>query len=246
MPAMTASRGSENGNIFFYIFLGIVLFAALGYAVSRSSISAKSVSEEKARLYASELVDFAQKMQTATTRLRLRGCAENQLDFSNDVYKNGYNGNVIVTNTQSPVDDSCDLFAARGGVVPYVAPADATGAKDANSSLPLAGHGRLFVSQIANIGTDGASGTASANELFFRISWLNEAVCRQINRLLGVENPSGRPPADMSTSSYGLYTNGSFAGSGIMNGAQVAGRKAYCVGSTANSWYFFDFVLLAR
>ena len=58
---------SERGGVFLYILIGIVLFAAVSYAVSRSinlgAGDTNMVQEEKARLEVTQILDFSRNLQ---------------------------------------------------------------------------------------------------------------------------------------------------------------------------------------
>ena len=57
------NRECQRGSVFFYILIGIVLFAAVSYAVSQSiNIGAGDTSmiqDEKARLEVTQILDFS-------------------------------------------------------------------------------------------------------------------------------------------------------------------------------------------
>lgn len=52
-----AFPSSERGSSFLIILLAVALFAALTYAIAKSSNGAKNLSQEQVRLLASEIID---------------------------------------------------------------------------------------------------------------------------------------------------------------------------------------------
>lgn len=241
-----ASRSSEHGNIFFYIFLGIVLFAALGFAFSRTTISTKSISDEKARLYATEIINFGNQVKDGVIKLKLRGCTENQFDFQNSIYKRNDNSTIDVANPSSPSDDSCDLFSAAGaGLTPYIPSAEAFTKGDVTTGAWTPGHGGFRVVQINNVGTDGASGTVSANDLMFGMPYVSSQVCSKINQILSV-TATNVAPINISAPGTGGFYAGTFAGTQVMSGTAINGKLAFCfsLGGAFGGQYVQ--VLLAR
>ncbi len=242
-----ASPSTQRGNIFFYILIGIVLFAALTYAMSRSSVGVKDINDEKARLAASEIITYGLQVKDGVSKLRLRGCTEGQLDFTTSMYTKISGAAIMPANTNSPSNDTCDVFSASGaGINPSIAPALSTLPGGASTSLPQLGHGSVYVFQQSNVGTDAAAGTASANELVFALNWIDTKVCLKINDMLGVTNASTTAPPTMSSlTGVGAYTNGAFTGSPINSAAGTVGKTAFCATVTSEGNRFYQ-VLLAR
>ncbi len=243
------SRSPQSGNVLFYILLCIALFAALGYAFSRGGTGgAQTISDEKAKLVAAELIAYGNLVADTVSKLRLRGCTESVFEFSTSDYQlsDGTNANTI--NSNAPSDGKCSLFDIRGGnITPKIFKEGFNGVSSGANSKP--GHARFRAFQVANIGTTGASGTASANDLIISFSFLDKNICLAINKILGIDNPGGDPPVPTSTSLSGvsLYTNGSYVGPGIIGSAELDGKKSFCRSTTtAKTSFSFDQVLLAR
>ncbi len=61
----------QSGNILFLILIAVALFAALSYAITSSTRNGGSnISEDQAKLYASQLLQTVQSMKTAHDRLK--------------------------------------------------------------------------------------------------------------------------------------------------------------------------------
>lgn len=112
---------SQRGNVLFLILIAVVLFAALSYAVSRSSSGgSKGISDEKARLGASEIEQYVSLLRSEVERLMItNGCTIENLDWRNDFWKR-YDGNpsVGILHTPQSPKTGCAVFSDHGGPVP--------------------------------------------------------------------------------------------------------------------------------
>lgn len=245
---MTRLRDSQNGSIFFIILLAVAMFAMLTYAVSQGSRgSAAALTREQAKTAAQEVISYGNAIQKAVATLRLRGCSDTQLDFTNGGKSMRKNGNAYdYTNAGSPDDDSCDVFSMSGGKVTpqlltsgYVDP-ESVGSTDMDS--------RSFVvtaTRMAELGQDsGAGGT----DLILWLGRLEPEVCMAVNDLLGVSNPSDAPPVDDfdcdSTIFQGAYTS---CGNAVGDIPELTGKSAYCSGyDDSGPMYNYFQVLVVR
>ena len=244
-------RQSEQGNVLFYILIAVVLLGALSFAVSRGTIiSSDKISEDKAKIYATEIIEYANIIGSSVSQLRLRGCSVAQISFENDVTA-GY------TNASAPSNKTCHVFDPSGGSVEARLP-DATWVNIGHLGWPL--FGQLFFPSaycVYNVGTD--SPTLCENdgdeELLIQILYLDQEVCTQINNLLGVTNPSGNPPQNNQNSwpaaSTAKYT-GSFAGVQNIGGNGYTGDEGQAAGcyeeraAPMTGTYHFYKVFIAR
>jgi len=162
---MPVSRHAERGNVFMFILLGVVLFAALSFTVARGfrSDTTSSMSEREAELAASEILDYAQRMQRAVSRVLRNGVSENQISFEN---------------SQSPVtypnsnctNDQCLIFHPDGGGMKWQEPPE--GASDFSWNIT------------ANHKIPGYGGTGHAG-LVLHLPEIDERLCETLNRRLG-------------------------------------------------------------
>ena len=106
------SRSSESGNVIFFIFIGVALFAALSMAISAVSKGGGEITDEKRKVVATEIIEYSSNVATAVSRLRLGGCDETELSFENNEIS-GYE------NASAPSDESCHVFSLNGGGVRY-------------------------------------------------------------------------------------------------------------------------------
>lgn len=221
---------NSAGNVLFLILIAVALFAALSYAVTSSTRNSSSdISKDKARSYAAAIIQHTTSMRNAITRMKLsNGCANTTLDFTTSSYVRNDGAVLSTPNANSPTNKSCFLFDAAGGnISPIVPPAEALGTST-NSTAFKAGHGRFQVGQMKGVGTDGASGTESANDLIFIQQYINRSTCLAINDILGVPNPSKEPPLATATGATGNYIDGSFAATEIFGNSDTEGFSSLC------------------
>jgi hypothetical protein len=77
---------AERGNVMFYILIAVALLAALIFAVAQSGRgNIQQVSEEKARLFATEIIQYTGTMANGVAQLRLRGVRDTEISFDNPV-----------------------------------------------------------------------------------------------------------------------------------------------------------------
>ncbi len=82
---MDLSRTRESGGILVYIFIGIILFAALAYAFSKGGGSTgSSATDKSAKLYATQVIGDVQVLRDSVQEALAKGCSESEISFDND------------------------------------------------------------------------------------------------------------------------------------------------------------------
>jgi hypothetical protein len=110
---------AQNGNVLFLILIAVALFAALSYAVTRSTRSGgKGIAEEKVTIGASRIMQFTALLRSEVQRLRLSGCAVENLDWRNKRWKriDGNPSEGIQQPARVP-KAGCAVFSDYGGPV---------------------------------------------------------------------------------------------------------------------------------
>lgn len=108
-------RSFESGNALFFILIAVVMLAALSFAVMQGSRGgAESLSAEKTRLVATEILEYADVVAKAVAQTRLRGFEDTQISFENSAVGGYANANCT--------DEQCKIFSPSGGGVNYIAP----------------------------------------------------------------------------------------------------------------------------
>ena len=220
-------QSSESGNVFLFILLGVILFGALAFVISRGfhSDTTASMSNRKAELLAVDVVDYAQRLERAVTRLQGKGVSENNISFDNTIDA-GY-----AHTPDEPAEH--DVFDPTGGGLTRQNPP--SGAND-GSAWHFTGN-----TCIAGIGT-GATGcdtdSASNEELIAVLPNVNAAICTAIDKKLNIGDiPDNTGGAYSATKFTGAFTDGSEI---IIGGS----HNAACYSQGGN--YYFYYVLIAR
>lgn len=179
----------RSGNVLFLILLAVALFAALSYAVTQSSRSGgKDISDEDARLVASQILQATAQIRAGIDRLRLiNGCRHNQISFQDDENHGSHYDNV-----NAPDDQSCHLFYPDGaGIILHQVTEDwlapYTGQPSYDTRWNFRNIDATEAHQVVGVGTD------DQGEAVMQITYPSLKVCEAINSMLGIPNP---PPVD--------------------------------------------------
>ncbi len=226
-------NGSKNGNVLFLILIAVALFAALSYAITQSSRGGGSegVSPEKARIAASEILQYALLVEETVKRIRIiNGCSDFQLSFQNILDANHINPG-------APADKRCHIFdAAGGGLAPR--------------KFLLSGVNRLpnyaTRSTIPYIGTTCTD--ASCVELYFWLRTIDKVVCMEFNKLVNFDNAANDAPTlsgFYGTPFQGTYTYGNTP-AGFNGKYSGCHRDASEIDANGNPYYDFYHLILAR
>lgn len=241
----------QSGSAFFIILIAIAMFGALSYALMRDSrTNSGQLTDQQARLAAQEIISYGDAIATAVQKLKLRGCSNEQISFD------GHNGTsklkdgtpYVYTHGSTPADGSCAVFNPNGGAVnPSLL---STGYADPNLVLTNIMHPQSFyvsAMRVMGIGSDDA-GTAGS-DLVLRVGRLQKNVCLRLNDLLGITNPAGLVPEDVSYCNNAPFTGTYQACAQAMSNTapEIAGKTAFCSnsGSDEISRIYFK-VLIAR
>lgn len=242
-------KSGESGNVIFYILIAVALLAALSYSVAQSGRSSlKNLSQEKSRLFATEIIEQGNTLATTTSQLRLRGYKDTEISFEND----------IVTGYENPDCDvdGCKVFSLNGGGVHYLAPKSEwlDPAFSGNAQ-----YGEIYIHGAAHIPEIGLD----ADDLIVFIPYIRREICLAINERLGIDlSVDGMIPLESNgpftvnqkfTGTYGSGTGRKVSGDATVSDANIlTGKSAGCTQSsgtsgtpTANSYHYYH-VLMAR
>lgn len=231
-------KNTESGNVLFYILIAVALLATLTIAVSQGGRgSANQISEERARLYAGEILEYANIMSSAVSQLRLRGVTDDLLCFDHTQWGADDYDHAGCT------DNFNRLFHPEGAGLEWVRPPPE--AMDTTASPDNLWH-IYGDNEIENIGT--TSGAAGSSDLILLVDELSQNVCEQINQLLGHTEDGDSIPQDTG---YGETRYiGAFAYSETIvdeaSGTALDGKSEGCFEDTTNNVYAFYKVLIAR
>ncbi len=216
----TNTPHSQSGNAFFFILLGIVLFAALSFTIARGmrSQTTSTLSARELELAASDIVTYTQKIARGVDRVRRGGCSENEINFDNGIVTATY------VNASAPGDNSCDIFHPNGGVVTWL-------------TSPVSNRNYQF-SAAAGVQSIGTAGS----ELIITLDLTGELeLCQRINQNLGL---TAAPANEANDDSFAAFT-GTFTDS-VQTLTTNAGQQAACFDEDGTGAYRFYSVLLVR
>lgn len=230
---------SQKGSALFIILIAVALFAALSYVVSnmmRSGSSGTNLNEERAEIYASEILDYARNIRQTLQDLKIsNGCSNADISFENTIVSGYANG----TNTD------CQIFHANGGGLSYVVPPEQWIASI--NPAPT-----LYQEHYFTAGVVGQDIGTSDNDLVYYTPYISRDICIALNDLLGIDNPGGEPPVEAGNG--WPASNFKFTGDLTTGGTQLqrGGAMSGCFeGNNAattppSGTYSFYQVLIAR
>lgn len=164
----------DSGNVLFLILIAVVLFGALGYAVSTSTRgNGSSVSADKDKLDAAQIVQECAELRNTTMRFMFTGIADSSITV---------NTGSGATTSPCRTGSTC-LFSKTGGQAIIPIPPQVKGSSNAKFNLAPT----QTVYYYYNI-SDGAylTGYLSNKPLvIFEAFPLSKSLCEQINRALG-------------------------------------------------------------
>lgn len=243
------NSSAQAGNALVFVFIGIVLFAALTYTFYRASRSPGKLSLAETLPLAQQIVAYAERVDGAVQNVMLQnGCLESQISFDNAV--------VAYPNGDAPVNKKCNIFDLAGGGLHFEPPPaevlDTEAAGVADDTFPagfLVGQ-YIFRGNICvdNIGTGVLNACAPEKaELLMMLPWVTKEICEAINQVLKHDN-------NMVVDTDGSFDDTKFDGS--FDDAYTIGAngettfRAGCYHSTGVTspgiGYHFYYTLLAR
>lgn len=233
---------SESGNVFLFILLGVVLFAALAFTVSRGfrSQTTSTLSDRQAELIASDLLNYAQALERGVNRVRRKGISETDLCFAHPSISAGNNTNYSSVSECANLEHN--IFDREGGGVSYK-PVLTEWLDPAHSARTDFGEW-MFTMSAAVLGLgDGALNLTTSSEILAHVNYLDEKICESINDKLGI---AGIPDNGTTFPIAASYSGTAFA-SGNINPAGLDGRYSGCFeNSSVWSGYVFYHVLVER
>lgn len=221
-------QNSQHGSVLFIILIAVALFGALSFTVSSmmNSGEVNYVSEEKADLYAQELIDYMRKIRETVQFLKISNdCDDTEISFNNDIF-------TVYAHTPQTRDE-CKVFHIDGGGLQYIQPSPEMLDPDVSA---LTAYGDIFFNGATRIVDTGTSDT----ELIGAVLGIKENICRAINEKLGLGSVT---PTDNAT---GAYFVGSYSASGNPDvgdeASEIAGRRGVCLNGVAGGFNYYAYV----
>jgi hypothetical protein len=226
------NSSSESGNVLFYIFIAVVLFAGLSFAVSQSGRgSLTQITQDRTRLAATEIIDYSDSLAKAVGIMRLRGTTLAALRFS---HMNLSSASYDAPGTAAPENE---VFNSEGGAMIYRRPPAETLANAATDYAFLAANA------VVNIGTTCA--TASCADVLMAVPGITVEACDMINRI-GGNTEKGNPVPVNANFNINDKFKGAMAAPTMINNAVLSGKLYGCFFNTADSLHYFYRVLWAQ
>jgi hypothetical protein len=229
----------SDGSIIFLILIAIFLFGALTYMYLKSSRTTDylALEEDKAALYASEIVNYANALKEGVNRMKLlHGVDAYQIDY----YANAENY-VLGNNNANCTSNKCRLFHPEGGAVkPRIIDKEfydlTTDIEETNVFQKTS----FWSVAIEGVGTD-------ADDIVLTLFGIHPEICKNINKKFSDIEPSVMLPQIAYGSWIRLHGNiNQFPDSTYtINDALYAGHKTFCVGHSNHNQVFVH-VLVER
>lgn len=166
---------NQNGNVLFLVLVGVLLFAALSFAVMSSLDGTTSIDDEEAKLYATRIIQSTGQLKTKVNRMYMLG-RHDQIQFTKDAYNASgtcYDGG------QTPYTcKTIGIFHASTGM-PYLRP------DDDNYDGTYWDRWYWYSQRLYIDGVD--LGTSAPDE-FLILPYLRDEVCNAINNELNGED----------------------------------------------------------
>lgn len=228
-----SKTNSQSGNAIMMILIAAGLLGALSMVIAQGNRgSTEGLSDDRQKLAATEIIDYAETVAKAVTQLRLRGTAIESIRFATpDLPTVDYG-----TFGDSPRHE---IFNPRGGGVVYIAPPEIT-LVDTDAQYHF-----LNRNEVEKIGTTCSDDRCV--DVLMVLEDIKESTCKTINDLVGVDNPSGNPPTESDIQESGYY-KGTFNFSRTIgdDDSALSGQSEGCFLETADTEYVYYKVLLAR
>ncbi len=194
----------QAGNALFLILIAVALFAALSYAVTQSGRGGGSIDREQLSLEASQLLQYTSSVERAIERIRITGGhGKLEVDFVNPG-----------TDNTLCSEDTCEVFNDAFYGVEYIPPREAWLIPD--NSDPRWGGYRAISTDLDGIGAD------DELDVLLIINFMNEEMCREVNRLMGVTPANTAPPvAQLGINTFGWFQGGSGGGNELRDAGNV-------------------------
>lgn len=218
-------RHTENGNALVYVLIAIVLFAALGFTLSRNmgGSNTKEIDAARAELYAMELIAYSAQVKSVIDQMTFTGTKFNTLDFT----KAGDAGFSTAPHIHK-------IFHPQGGGL--------TSANlpiriiKENSTNPEAG---WYLGLFNNVEWTKGAGT----DVILTAHQISKAVCRAINDKITYSTTIPVLAGDLENYLVDTGTNNAFTSASC---ADCEGYVALCVSNNSADTYSFYTIILDR
>lgn len=197
---------TQNGNVLFYILIAIVLFSALGFAVSSSMRGGGNMlTDEMLELQANEILSYAGKMKETVQSLQLiNDCSDTDISFESTEW-----GHTDYDNGSAP--DECKVFDPNGGRLRWSSPDDSITTSEWE-----------YWSNVRIAGVGNSDNDADSVDLIMVLPDLSQDMCNTLNQKInGANAPDDR--GDVIDGTLGRF-NGTYTPQENITGTTEAGN----------------------
>lgn len=236
------SRPDESGNVFLFILLGVVLFAALAFVISRGfrTDTTTAMSKRQIELAVSEILAYSQQTSRAVDKMRNRGSSENDICFWHSEQSTATKAIYIAQPGCS--GDEQHIYGRDGGNLAFrTVPADFLDA--AHDSEMGYGEWMFSTNNSVNGLGEGALNLPASSELITFIPHLKEELCAALNAKLGITDI----PDNGNQFSPNPAPGNAYLAGGQIPEPEFEGKYAGCFHNTTtfNNFIFYQ-VLIER
>lgn len=233
---------SEKGSVLIYIFIAIVVFAALSFAVSRGNREGvATIDRERADLQATQILDYTGMIRRTLQNMKISGIKDEQICFDHTGW--GF----ATYNHAGCSSDANKVFLPTGGGASFQNPGEnlldeSLRAQPGWNKWHFTGANRIM-----GVGGD-CTTDAECNELLLVLPYVRRDVCAALNRRLQV-NDGLTIPVDDTDFDITVPYAGAFVDGDALNTAALNGKRSGCFqtsGTPSNGSYLFYAVLSAQ
>ncbi len=221
----TLHNDNQQGNALIYVLIAIVLFAALGFTLSRQTqnTGTNEIDNAKAELYATQFITYATQVRLVMDQMIFTGSGINDLDLTLPG-ESGFSTPPYIHKVYHP---------QGGGLTPAILHEKSI---HETSSTPSAG---WYLGHFNNVEWSESTNT----DIILSAYQIARPVCEAINMKITGTNTIPSLSGDMSEFLIDHTTNSDF---NIANCSACEGYMALCVSNSSGSAYSFYSVVAER
>ncbi len=225
----------ESGNAFFIVMIGVILFAALMFTFSRGARQGGgNLSEKQAGIFASDILNYTQRVERGLARVYSKGFSENDISFENNISAANYaNANCGAGLNR------CKVFLPAGGGATY---------KPLESSWSLSQTDWVFTGANGVFGLGQDCAASRCSELIMMIEDVPMSLCIAINEQVNLTSGGAAPPTDANVNPAIFTSTFAYAATDDIGDEDVTlnGVRTGCFLETGSGDYYFYHTLLER
>lgn len=222
---MRTNKRHQRGNALFLILIAVALFAALSYVITQSGRGSGTLDKETALISAGQLTEYPATLRAAATRMIITGLATSS-------------GTTGVDLDTTPSGATNQIFDSAGGGMIVMDPPVSSGATAWTFISAVHATDGFYIKDV------GTNTSVTGRETIAVAQGVSLAVCKQIDRGLGVASPYTPPPVAVNmvwATPLGSYDA---TKANVLSGAGIDAEAFLCVnndktGGAAGPYHYF-------